>query len=114
MVFGGEKVHDYLLIYLDDVIVYSCDFRSHLHHLENVFQRLEAHGLKLQPGKCRFFQRSMRYLGHVVSQAGVATDPEKVEAVQSWPPPTTVREVRAFLGVCGILQAFHSGVRQEG
>lgn len=47
----GEQVHDYLFIYLDDVIMYSYDFRSHLHHLESVFRRLEAHGLKLQPEK---------------------------------------------------------------
>lgn len=86
----GEKIHDYLLIYLDDVIVYSSDCRTHLQHLEDVFQHLATHSLKLQPEKCCLFQRKVRYLGHVVSQEGVTTDPEKVEVVQQWPQPTTV------------------------
>ena len=102
----GGQVHDYLLIYLDDVIVYSADFDLHLKHLEQVFQKLQGHGLKLNPQKCRLFQRSVRYLGHVVSQQGVATDPEKIAAVRNWPTPTTVREVRSFLGFVGYYRQF--------
>lgn len=105
----GDKVHDFLLIYLDDVIVFSSDFASHLGHLEQVFSRLGAHGLKLQPAKCSLFQRSVKYLGHVVSQGGVSTDPEKTIAVQDWPVPTTVKEVRAFLGFVGYYRRFIPG-----
>lgn len=102
----GSSVHDYLLIYLDDVIVDSPDFKSHLNHLEAVFQRLSDHGLKLQPGKCRLFQQGVKYLGHVVSRGGVSTDPEKTQAVRDWPVPTTLRQVRSFLGFVGYYRRF--------
>ncbi|KAL2083788.1 hypothetical protein ACEWY4_021561 [Coilia grayii] len=105
----GDKVHDFLLIYLDDLIAFSSDFASHLGHLEQVFRRLEAHGLKLQPAKCSLFQRSVKYLGHVVSKGGMSTDPEKTMAVQDWPVPTTVKEVRAFLGFVGYYRRFIPG-----
>ena len=102
----GDKVHDHLLIYLDDVIIYSPDFETHLRHLEQVFERLQSHGLKLQPKKCQFFQRQVLYLGHVVSGQGVATDQEKTRAVQDWPVPTTVKQVRSFLGFVGYYRRF--------
>lgn len=83
----GSMVHDSLLIYLDDVIVYSPDFQTHLQDLERVFSRLMEMGLKLQPKKCKLFQRSVVYLGHVVSHEGVAADPAKVAVVQQWEAP---------------------------
>ncbi|KAK7915620.1 hypothetical protein WMY93_011381 [Mugilogobius chulae] len=66
----GNMVNDFLLIYLDDVVVFSADFDSHLAHLEEVFRKLSDHGLKLQPRKCCLFQKSVTYLGHVISEAG--------------------------------------------
>ncbi|XDV39796.1 hypothetical protein PO909_008985 [Leuciscus waleckii] len=68
-------------------------------HLEQIFQRLSHYGLKLRPDKCRLFQQQVKFLGHVVDKAGVHPDPEKTAAVQGWPTPTTVREVRSFLGL---------------
>lgn len=105
----GDQVNDFLLIYLDDVIVFSPSFASHLGHLEQVFQRLQTHGLKLQPQKCRLFQREVRYLGHVVSHRGVATDPEKTAAVRDWPIPSNVKQVRSFLGFAGYYRRFIPG-----
>ena len=105
----GERVHDFLLIYLDDVILYSLDFDSHLAHLEQVFERLHHHGLKLQPQKCRLFRREVTYLGHIVSKEGVAVDPEKTAAVREWPVPTTVKDVRSFLGFAGYYRRFVKG-----
>lgn len=102
----GDKVHDFLLIYLDDVIIYSPDFDCHLQHLEQVFQRLAKYGLKLQPQKCKFLQKEVTYLGHVVSEAGVATDPEKIAAVRDWPQPETTTQVRSFLGFAGYYRRF--------
>ena len=95
-----------LLLYLDDIIVFSKDFDSHLTRLEEVFQRFRAARLKLKPGKCRLFQREVNYLGHVVSQTGVATDPDKVDAVRNWPQPRCVQEVRSFLGFVGYYRRF--------
>ena len=74
-----------LLLYLDDIIVISPDFETHLERLEEVFTRLQKAGLKLKPSKCHLFQEEVKYLGHIVSRNGISTDPEKVEAVAEWP-----------------------------
>lgn len=102
----GNMVNDSLLIYLDDVVVFSPDFDSHVHHLEEVFRRLNQHGLKLQPRKCHLFQREVTYLGHVISERGVATDPAKTAAVRDWPVPQTVKQVKSFLGFAGYYRRF--------
>ena len=70
---------------------------------------MERYGLELLPEKCELFLKEVKFLGHCVSSKGVFPDPEKVSAVQEAQPPTTVRQVR-FLGVCGLLQAFHQGL----
>lgn len=108
----GNLVNDSLLIYLDDVVVFSPDFNSHLRHLE-VFQCLYNHGLKLQPAKCHLFQRNVTYLGHVISEHGVATDPVKTAAVRDWPIPQTVKQVKIithwFIPTLPILVLWNSG-----
>ncbi|XP_062416225.1 uncharacterized protein LOC134107905 [Pungitius pungitius] len=88
----GGQVHDSLLIYLDDVVVYSPDFDTHIHHLEQVFEKLASHGLKLQPHKCSLFQKKVTYLGHVISGEGISTDPEKTAVVENWPIPSTIKQ----------------------
>ena len=85
---GGQLV-DSTLVYLDDVIIFSPDFPSHLHNLEQVLQVMEKYGLKLRPEKCQLFQKEVKFLGHCVSSKGISPDPEKVSAVQDWAPPTT-------------------------
>ena len=71
------------LVYIDDVIVLGRTFQEHLDNLQGIFQRLRLAGLKLKPFKCAFFQRSVTYLGHVVSREGIAANPEKVCKVAS-------------------------------
>ncbi len=90
-----------MLIYLDNVVVFSLDFKSHVRHLEEVFSRLHPHGLRLQPKKCRLWQREVIYLGHIISEKGMATDPAKMAAVRDWPLPQTVMQVKSFLGFAG-------------
>ena len=94
------------LIYLDDVIIFSSTFEEHLDRLEAVFSRLEQHKLKLKASKCEFMKARVTYLGHVVSENGIETDPEKTNAVKSWPIPTSVKDVRAFLGFTGYYRRF--------
>jgi hypothetical protein len=94
------------LVYLDDIIVYSEDADEHLRRLEIVFSRLQKARLKLKPSKCKILQRRVAFLGHVVSNEGLATDPEKISAVVEWPRPENQTEVRSFLGLCSYYRRF--------
>ena len=94
------------IIYLDDIVIFSKDLASHLERLEAVFLKLEKEGLKLKPSKGELFQRQLAYLGHVISVKGVATDEGKIEAIKNWPTPTTIMEVRSFLGFTGYYHRF--------
>ncbi|MCG8113688.1 MAG: RNase H-like domain-containing protein, partial [Candidatus Thiodiazotropha taylori] len=94
------------LIFLDDILIFSSTFEEHLSRLEAVFSRLHQHGLKLKPSKCEFFKSSVKYLGHVVSENGVETDPEKIEALASWPIPTNIKTLRSFLGFTGYYRRY--------
>ena len=98
-----------LLIYLDDIIVFSKDVETHIQRLDVVFQRLQGAGLKLKPAKCNFFGKEVEYLGHIVSGAGIATDPKKIAAVKEWPRPCSIPEVRAFIGTCSYYRRFIPG-----
>lgn len=86
--------------YLDDVILVSENFEAHLRLLKEVFKRLREAGLVLNLDKCKFCQTELKYLGHVVSSAGLKTDPDKVQAIMSYPAPRTVKQLRRFLGLC--------------
>lgn len=96
-------------MYLDDIIVYSDTIVDHLKWLDRVFQKLRKHGLKIEAEKCQFFQSRVKYLGHVVSAEGVATDPAKTEAVSQWPTPRMLKELRSFLGFASYYRRFVHG-----
>ena len=83
----GELHMNWCIVYLDDIIIFSQDAASHIERLEAVFKKLK---LKLKPSTCEFFKKRIKYLGHIVSEEGVSTDPKKVEAVLNWPVPKTV------------------------
>ena len=94
------------LAYLDDIIIFSKDVKTHLVHLERVLKRLMAYGLKLKPSKCTLLQRRVSFLGHIVSAAGIETDPSKTELISQWGVPTSVKGIRSFLGLCGYYRRF--------
>ncbi len=95
-----------VLVFLDDLIVFSQTREEHERRLLRVLSRLKEYGLKLSPEKCRFFQTSVKYLGHIVSKHGVETDPEKIEAIKTWPCPKNLKELRSFLGFSGYYRRF--------
>ena len=94
------------LIFLDDVIVYGTSFGNQLERLQLVFERLRSANLILSPKKCELFQQEVAYLGHIVSQDGIAPDPSKIKSIQTWPQPSNVTEVRSFLGLCSYYRRF--------
>jgi transposase InsO family protein len=97
------------LVYLDDVVVHSQTFEEHLDRLSEVFERLQAYGLKLKPSKCHLFKQRLAYLGHVVSAEGVETDPEKIAALANWKVPSNPSELQTFLGFVGYYRRYVEG-----
>lgn len=95
-----------VLVYLDDIIIFGRTLEEHEQRLLKVLDRLQSEGLKLSLDKCIFCQPSVTYVGHIVSQEGVSTDPSKIEAVKSWPRPQNVSELRSFLGFSGYYRRF--------
>ena len=94
------------VLYIDDVVVFSSTLDQHLERLAQVFDRFRAAGLKLKPSKCSLLQKKVEFLGHVVSEEGVAVDPSKVAKIQAWPQPQCVRDVRSFVGLCAYYRRF--------
>ena len=102
----GELNLSWCIIYIDYIIVFSQTPEEHLVRLQAVFDKLKTAGLKLKPSKCELFKKQINYLGHVVGQEGVSTDPDKIKAVTEWPRPTTVTEIRSFLGFVSYYRRF--------
>lgn len=96
----------FVLVFLDDILVYSSSMEAHLQHLTAVLQTLRQHQLYLKESKCSFARPSLDYLDHIISGEGVATDPTKIQAMLQWPVPTTLIELRAFLGLTGYYRKF--------
>ncbi len=87
------------LIYLDNIIMYGAGFYPALDWLKMVWKRIREANLKLKPTKCCLMRAQVPFLGHIVSREGVGVDPAKTEAVEKWPTPVNVKDVRAFLGL---------------
>ena len=87
------------LVYIDDVVIMGITFKEHLQHLREVIQRLRDANFKLRPNKCHFCQKEVGFLGHIISDKGIATDPAKTEKVAKWPTPSSQKEVQQFLGL---------------
>ena len=101
-----EDLFKHVLIFLNDLLVYSETPAEHLEHLEKVFKKLRAAGLKLKPKKCDLFQTQVNYLGHVLDKTGIRPDPKKLEAIREWERPKTVTQVRFFTAFCNYYRKF--------
>ena len=96
----------FVVVFVDDILIYSQSEREHEDHLRIVLQLLRDHQLYAKFSKCEFWLTEVRFLGHVMSASGVLVDVEKVEAVMSWDKPKSVFEIRSFLGLTGYYRRF--------
>ena len=80
-----------VIVFLDNILVYSKTKEEHEQHLRMVLQVLREHQLYTKLSKCSFYQRQIHYLGHIISEEGIVVDPEKVQAIREWPAPKNVR-----------------------
>ena len=96
----------FVLVFLDDILIYSATREEHIQHIQEVFETLRANKLYLKASKCTFAQTSLEYLGHIISDKGVATDPAKTQDMLKWPTPTNMTELRGFLGLTGYYRKF--------
>ena len=99
----------YAIVFIDDILVYSKAEAEHEEHLHQVFETLRANRLYAKFSKCEFWMKQVSFLGHVVSSEGLSVDPAKIEVVTNWPRPSTISEVRSFLGLVGYYRRFVEG-----
>jgi hypothetical protein len=101
-----SELDKFVVVFIDDILIYLRSMEEHEEHLRILFQWLRDHQLFAKFSKCEFWIKEVLFLGHVVSPEGIAMDPGKVKEVLEWKPPTTVSEVRRFLGLAGYYRQF--------
>ena len=88
-----------MVVFIDDILIYSKTEEEHKEHLKIVLQELRDHQLFAKFSKCDFFKDKIQYLGHVVTKEGISVDPKKIKAIEDWPVPNDVIDVRSFMGI---------------
>ena len=99
-------LHRFLLIFFDDILIYSSSWSEHLQHIRLIFDALRAHSLFINRSKCTFGAPSVAYLSHIISTDGVVMDSDKVDVVDSWLEPRSHQGVRSFLGLASYYRKF--------
>ena len=99
-------VDRFVMVFIDDILVYSTDREDHNTHLRLVLETLRKEQLYVKMSKCEFRLREVSFLGHIVSEEGIRLDPSKIEVILEWKPPRNVTEVRSFLGLEGYYKRF--------
>lgn len=92
--------------FFDDILIFSKDLDSHVEHLKKTMQLLRENQLFAKRSKCDFATNQIKYLGHIISSAGVSTNPNKMSAMVCWPVPRSIKELRGFLGLTGYYRKF--------
>jgi hypothetical protein len=100
------ELDKFVVVFIDDILVYSKSEEEHAGHLHVVLQRLREHRLYAKLSKCDFWLKEIKFLGHTISHAGITVDPDKVQEVTNWKPPTTLRQIRSFLGLASYYRRF--------
>jgi hypothetical protein len=94
------------LVFLDDILIYSKTKEEHQHHLRLLLQVLREHQLYAKLSKCTFYKRKIHYLGHIVSEEGIAVDQKKIEEIKGWFRPNKISKVRSFIGLSSYSRRF--------
>jgi hypothetical protein len=100
------ELDNFVVVFIDDILVYSESEAEHAKHLHIVLQRLRDHRLYAKLCKCDFWLKEIKFLGHTISKEGISVDPDKVHEVMNWKPPTTFCQIRSFLGLAGYYYRF--------
>ncbi|GBC54389.2 enzymatic polyprotein, putative [Rhizophagus irregularis DAOM 181602=DAOM 197198] len=101
-----EFIDDFVVVYIDDIMIFSENLEDHMEHLEKVLKRLQEHNLIIKLKKCKFLERDIEFLEHIVGNGRLRPDEKKIEKVQGIKEPETVKEVRSFLGLCSYYRKF--------
>jgi hypothetical protein len=104
-----EYLDKFVQVFIDDILIYTRTTEEHDEHLRLIPQCLEEHKLFGKLSKCSSYQSRIHYLGHAISDEGIAVEPAKVEAIMEWPAPTIVTEVRSCMGLAGYYRRFVEG-----
>jgi hypothetical protein len=104
-----EFLDKFVVVFIDDILIFSKIEEEHAEHLRLVLQKLREHKLYAKRSKCEFWLKEVSFLGHVVSNGRIAVDPGKVKDVLNWKPPTDVGQIRSFLGLVGYYRRFIDG-----
>jgi RNase H-like domain found in reverse transcriptase/Reverse transcriptase (RNA-dependent DNA polymerase)/Integrase zinc binding domain len=104
-----EYLDQFVIIYLDDILIYSKTKGEHMQHVNLVLRKLRENRLYGKLSKCEFFKEEVEYLGHYISSQGISVDQQKINAVKTWPIPTNISELRSFLGLASYYRKFVKG-----
>ncbi|KAL0152827.1 hypothetical protein M9458_051867, partial [Cirrhinus mrigala] len=104
-----DMLHRWVIVYIDDILIYSSSYSKHIQHVRAVLQRLIQHQLYAKEEKCEFHQEKIAFLGYIISSEGIAMDDSKVNAVRNWPRPSTLKELQRFLGFANFYRRFIRG-----
>lgn len=104
-----EYLDKFVVVYLDDIVIYSSTLEEHVEHLKKVFAKLREHKLYVKLEKCSFAQERIKFLGHVIEQGRIRMDQDKVKVIEEWQQPSNVSELRSFLGLANYYRRFVKG-----
>ena len=102
------ELDKFVVVFIDDILIYSKNEEEHVEHLRIVLQRLREHKLYAKFSKCDFWLKEVQFLGHIISEAGISVDPSKIQDVLNWKTPESVSEIQSFLGLAGYYHRFVS------
>jgi hypothetical protein len=101
-----QELDKFVVVFIDDILIYSKNPEDHAKHFHVILQRLRDQHLYVKFSKCEFWLDTVKFLGHTISGDGIPVDPSKVQEMMDWKPPTSVHQIRSFLGLVGYYRRF--------